>query len=401
MARTPLMAERVANPPGSPSGLFSQAFVFVCVTTFLGYAQYSLLTPVLPLFIKDHGGSASLVGLVTAAFSVTSFALRPFIGRAVDTWSARGVMGLGTLAMGLASFGYLFYDTVLLLLVRSIHGTGWAAFNTGGKVLLSTSAPAERRGEASGYYSMAQGVATALVPAIALWVLGLVDYAGVFALSAVGGLIATLTSLAVPAQPHPQSDGPRESFWAGLVERSALLPSVLEFLTKLSQPAAAVFVPLYATSRGLPVESLVYYYLGYGLVGIAARGVLGSLSDRIGRGRTIAMGTTLGAVSLLLMALAHDIYLLTLGGMIFGLGTAAFAPSVMALAIDLAPARRRGAAMATYSMAFQLAQGAGGLLCGVLIDLAGFEVMYLTMAVASLSALLVVFQYRSTLSPEH
>lgn len=61
----------------------------------------------------------------------------------------------------------------------------------------------------------------------------------------------------------------------------------------------------------------------------------------------------------------------------------------MALAIDLAPPRAAGLGMATYSMAFQLAQGAGGLLGGILIDTVGYQARYLTMALAPLAAQLV------------
>ena len=165
-----------------------------------------------------------------------------------------------------------------------------------------------------------------------------------------------------------------------------------------TQPAAAIFIPLVAIERGIPVESLMVYYLGYGLVGITARGLFGGLSDRIGRGLIISFGTTTTVVALVITSQAGDIILLTLGGVLFGLGSAAFAPSVMALAIDVAPPERRGAAMATYSMAFQLAQGLGGLLGGILIDTVGYQAMYLTMILAPVAAQVLVFKNRRAIS---
>src|SRR5687768_5018956 len=118
-----------------PPGLATRAFTLLCASTFLGYAHLGLLTPVLPLFIQEQGGSAVLVGLTTAAFSVTSFILRPMIGRLVDSWSARGVMAVGTFALGLSSLGYLIYQPIWLFTVRSVHGLAWAGYNTGAKVL--------------------------------------------------------------------------------------------------------------------------------------------------------------------------------------------------------------------------------------------------------------------------
>ena len=376
--------------------LMTSEFMLLCTATALGYAHHALLTPILPLFIKKHGGTASLVGVVTAAFSVTSFVLRPFIGRAVDNWSSKGMMLLGTL-VGLCSLGYLVYDAVLLFIVRAIHGIGWAAYNTVSKVLVSAIAPVERRGEAAGYYSMSQSLATALVPAIALWLLALVNFSGVFVASAAAGFLATGATLAMAIKSEERAPTSKERFWDTLIERSVLMPSILEFLTKLTQPASAIFIPLFAVNRGIAVESLPYYYLAYGLVGIGARGVLGRLSDRIGRYWTINCGTTMSVAALVLISQASDIVFLALGGLLFGLATAAFAPSVMALAIDRAPCDRLGSAMATYSMAFQLAQGAGGLLGGLLIDTLGYQAMYLIMTLPPLAAQLIVVSNGKTL----
>jgi MFS family permease len=378
--------------------LMTREFMLLCAATALGYAHHALLTPILPLFIKKQGGTASLVGLVTAAFSVTSFVFRPFIGRAVDNWSSKGMMLLGTLVLGLCSLGYLVYDAVLLFIFRAIHGIGWAAYNTVSKVLVSATAPTERRGEAAGYYSMSQSVATALVPAIALWILSLANFSGVFVISAAAGFLATVAALAMTIKQEEQASRSKERFWDSLIERSVLMPSILEFLTKITQPASAIFIPLYAVNRGIAVDSLPYYYLAYGLVGIGARGVLGRLSDRIGRYWTITCGTTMSVAALVLTSQASDIVFLALGGLLFGLATAAFAPSVMALAIDRAPRDRLGSAMATYSMAFQLAQGAGGLLGGLLIDTLGYQAMYLIMTLPPLAAQLIVVRNGNTLN---
>ncbi len=378
--------------------LLTRGFVFLCAATFLGYAHIALLTPILPLFIIERGGTASLVGLIIAAFSVTSFLFRPFIGQAVDHWSARGVMIVGTVVLGICSLGYLVYHALLLFIVRAVHGTGWAAYNTGAKVLVSTSAPEDRRGEAAGYFTMSQTVAIALVPAIALWLLEMLNFGGIFVLSSICGFLAVTAGLAMPRTPQAHAAVRRETFWGSLFERSALLPSALEFLTKFTQPAAAIFISPYAKVLGISIKShLPYYYLGFGLISIAARGMLGSWSDRIGRGRIIGLGAMMSVAALIIVSQATGIVVLVLSGVLFGLGTASFAPSVLALAIDMAPSKRRGAAIATYSMAFQLAQGVGGLLAGTLIDTVGFQAMYLSMTVAPAIALVLVYKNRGAI----
>jgi MFS family permease len=333
------------------------------------------------------------VGVVAAAFSAPSVVLRPFMGRLVDSWSARGVLSISALALGLSSFGYLVYHAAVLLAARALHGTAWAGYNTGSNVLVARIAPAERRGEAVGYYATAQGVAYAVVPAIALWLLGPIGFGGIFLLTAVSGLLVAAAALALPKQSQPPVQSTHDGFWRSLVAREAVLPCALDFLNKLPYAATTTFVPLYATYRGIAIESLLFYFLAGGVAGLAIRGWFGGWSDRMGRGRVIAMGAALSIVSLLLMAQAADIVTLTIAGVLFGLGQAAAAPAVMALAIDRSRPERRGAAMATYSLAFQLAAGGGGLVCGVLIETLGYWQMYVASALMPLAGLLLLLRF--------
>jgi MFS family permease len=386
MAQSPAATDRTtASPP-----VLTRSFVLLCTAAFLGNTHWSLLTPTLPLFIQEQGGTATFVGLVAAAFSAPSFLFRPFIGRAVDVWSARGVMGIGTLVLGAAGASYLVYQAVVLLVIRAIHGIAWAAYNTGANVLVARVVPPARRGEAVGYYTTAQGVAYAVVPAIALWLLSLVGFTGVFLVSCGAGLLAAAAVRAMPRQPRGPAQARSESFWAGLVERSALLPSALELLTKLPNSAASIFIPLYATFRGIAVESLVFYFLVVGIASVATRGLFGSWSDRAGRGWVIGLGALGGLLAQVLLSQAADIVVLTVGGALSGAATSASGPTVMALAIDRSRPDRRGAAMATYSMAFQLAQGGGALLWGVLIEAIGYPAMYLAAALAPAAALVLI-----------
>ncbi|HZS03141.1 MAG TPA: MFS transporter [Chloroflexota bacterium] len=370
--------------------LWSPTFALVCAVSFFSYIHWCVLGPIMPLWVQAHEGSAALVGLVAFSFSITSFILRPLIGRAVDGWSARGVLGLSTLVLGLAGLGYFVYHVALLLAVRAVHGVGWAGYNTGINTLLARVAPPARRGEAVGYMATAQGVALAVVPATALWLLGRIGFVGVFLLAAAAGGLATLCVVLMPNQPRVEAPPRPGRFWQGLIERAALLPSGLHFLSMLPQSPSVTFVPMYATFRGIAVETLPIYFLGYGLSSVTTRVFFGRWSDRAGRGWTLAVGATISAVGLLLLSQAADIAALTAGGVLVGFASAANSPAAMALAIDRSREERRGAAMATFSMAFQLADGGGALIFGLLIGAAGYQAMYYAAMLAPVATLLLL-----------
>ena len=380
------------------TSLLTPSFALLCTAQLLGYGQYSLLTPIIPLFIRRQGGTATLVGLVTGTFSATSFFFRPLIGHAVDAWSARGVLGIGSLLLGVSGAAYLAYHPVLLFVVRGVDGLGWASFNTGAGVLLSRISSPERRGEALGYFSTAKYVAMAFAPAAALWLLGFVGFTGAFLIAALNGFLASAATAAISGQPAQCTPPTGEGLWKSLVEPSALLPSTLQFVTKVAQPAVSIFIPLYATYRGIAVGSLIYYFLALGITTIVGVGVCGRLSDRIGRGWTIAAGAGASGAALVLLSRATDILPLTVGGALAGFGLAAPEPSILALTIDRSRPERRGVAVATYSMAFQLAHGIGAVLSGVLIEAAGYPTMYLLATLAPAATFLLLARYWTVVS---
>lgn len=69
--------------------LWSVPYGLICASQFLSYANQVMLHPVLPLYLTSLGQTPAFVGITVAAFSVTSFATRPFLGQGVDRWNAR------------------------------------------------------------------------------------------------------------------------------------------------------------------------------------------------------------------------------------------------------------------------------------------------------------------------
>jgi predicted MFS family arabinose efflux permease len=75
-------------------------------------------------------------------------------------------------------------------------------------------------------------------------------------------------------------------------------------------------------------------------------------------------------------------------------------PSLYALAADRSHPARRGAAMATYTMGFQLGSGVGALVWGTTIEWFGYSVMYACTLLPLLAAIgVAIFEGRQ--KPTH
>ncbi len=367
--------------------IWTPGFALLCSAQFLGYAPHHMLTPAFPLYVACLGGTPFAVGLVLASFAVTSVLFRPIIGYWADRWNEPGVLVSGLLFQA-ASILLCFVPMVeATMLANGFRGIGWAGFNTGGYSLLALSAPAKRRGEASGYYSAVQTSAMILFPAVALWLIDapLGGFKAVFvvaaALSLIGGVIGAMLGCYVPRAAHGLISGNSGSSWSEIfsfVERDVLLPSALLFCVYLSLPAATSFVVLYAREVG--IASLGSYFVVSGATSFLSRPLLGRASDRIGRAPSLAAGFALQIIALCLLVVISTLPGLLISGALYMMGSAIGSATTLALAVERAKPERRGRAMATFSVAFPLGSGAGALLAGSTVDLAGYSWMFLVVS---------------------
>ena len=382
--------------------LYTTPLIAICAIAFLGFASNFVIQPILPILIVELGGDATLVGLVIAAFSIPSVVSRPFMGRLVDEWSNRLVLAGGMVVIAIAGVVYLAPSLLGIFVNRIVHGGAWAAFNTAGHSMLARLAPPERRGEASGIYNLMPGIAQMVLPSVGLLLLASFGMAAPFLACAAFGLLAFAIVVAGPFRGEQLATEPRatRSPAGGLLESGAVLPMLLELLFSLVFALFLVFPPLFAASRGIPVGDLAVYYPIYGGTLVVVRAASGRFLDRTPRSLVVTIGAVLAIAGLAISAVAETVAVLTLGAALYAAAAAFTSPTLMALAIDRADPRRLGAAMATYTLGFQLAIGAGAALWGVVIDAFGYPAPYLVGIASQVALLATLVALRGSLAAD-
>lgn len=381
--------------------LWTPTFILVCTAQFFGSAQHALLQPAFPLYITSLGGTPFQVGLVLACFAVTSVVFRPLIGAWADSWSEAGVSMCGLALLSLAVLLCFIPLAPATMVANALRGLGWAAMSAAGYSMLARSAPAHRRGEASGYYSGVQASGTILLPAVALWLIAAPfgGFNAVFVVAIVLAAIGSLTSAklkrALPrksANGHAADIGPWWKEILRVLDREIILASVLSFLSHVTFPALASFIVLYA--RDLRVDNLGWFFFVSGITSLLSRPLLGKVSDRVGRGRALVACFILQTIALAGLALSTTLIALIVCGMLYMLGLAMASSTTLAIAMEQAAPERRGRAMGTFSIALPLSNGVGALICGSLVQWSGFVAMYLAGAAIAAVGLAVTIANR-------
>jgi MFS family permease len=393
-----VLTQRGSSPEAR---LYELPFLALLAAVFLGFSNNGILQPVLPLFILDQGGDATLVGALLLTFTLPSIILRPFIGYFIDTRATALTFKLGAIGLGIAGFLYLLPGLPGVFLARASHGAAWAAFNTAGNAALAELAPPLRRAEASGMYNLMSNLAQLLAPASGLILLAAYGFTGPFVAAGLIGCVAGIivTAGAIGRHVDPPSGSSRSGFWSGLFDRGALLPMFVGLVWVAAQTLFVVYPPVFAAELGLPISDLTIYYPVFGGALIAARLIARRATDRFPRFHVLAVGIGVGIVALGVATAANTIAGLLLAACLFAVGSSATSTIATAIAIDRADPSRRGAAMATFSLGYPLGLGLGGAVWGLMIDGFGYPAPFLGALLALVVVLVIVLWRRPRESP--
>jgi MFS family permease len=348
------------------SSIFSREFSLLCFSSLLFFSSYHLLTPIFPLYLKVNHFSGMAIGSLVASFMLASLLIRPFVGKLSDEINKRTLMLVGIILFGLCPLLYLLTkDSVLLYIIRLVHGVGFALFYTSSTGYLVSLIPAERKAEGISYYSNAIKIAMAFSPGLALFLVQQKYWTEVFLLSAgISVLVATcVLLLKKPSQIKTNKKGK-------LLNTKAFFPGLIMATNSMAFGALIPFAPLLFAEKHLDLGQ--WFYTMYAIFLIASRFLTGRLSDKYGRTSVLLPGMFLVILSVLLLSgTTSEFWLLAMAGL-YGLSAGTVQPSLMAMASEKASKDEQGSAMATFTMLNDVGIAAGSFIMGSL----GTQVSY-------------------------
>src|SRR5881275_3740353 len=95
------------------------------ITAFVDMLGLAMVIPLLPFYATKLGASATIVGVLIAAFSIAQLASAPLWGRFSDKYGRRPALLVGLTASAIAYIVFAFAGSIwLLLLSRIVQGAG-------------------------------------------------------------------------------------------------------------------------------------------------------------------------------------------------------------------------------------------------------------------------------------
>jgi MFS family permease len=189
----------------------------------------------------------------------------------------------------------------------------------------------------------------------------------------------------------PQGLSMREVFVLTTLREPALSAcSQAGLVNNLNDALAWGAFPLLFASRGLSVEAIGVLATLYPAVWGIGQLVTGGLSDRWGRKRLIVGGMWVQAAAIALMASTSGFAWWALGSVLLGVGTAMVYPTLLAAVGDVAHPGWRASSVGVYRFWRDLGFAFGGLVVGIVADLASLGAAIWTVSALTAASGLVV-----------
>lgn len=357
--------------------LWNANYIKVWTGNFLLNFAFMLIVPLLPLYLSEtFGAGKDTIGGVLAAYTVMVLLVRALSGYIVDSFPRKLVLMVCYTVFSLLFFGYLIAGSLLVFAIfRTLHGAPFGAATVAASTVAIDVLPSSRRGEGIGYYGLSNNLATALGPALAVYVLHAFEgnFQALFWMS----VIVSLSGLVIDATirlPGRETSPPRGVL---SLDRFFLLPGWREALTlacfAFSYGVVSTYLAIYGKEElGITGGTGMFFTLF--AVGLILSRLTGARSLRRNQvSRNAALGICTAAVGYLVFAALHSSVGYYLSAFIIGLGNGHMFPAFQTMFINLAPHNRRGTANSSVLSSWDAGVGLGVLLGGVLSEHLGYH----------------------------
>ncbi|MDI6667827.1 MFS transporter [Leuconostoc falkenbergense] len=380
--------------------LFNKGFLTITIINFIVYLVYYLMMVIIAVVAHDQlHASFGQAGLASGIYIIGTLIARLIMGKELELIGRKRVARWGAILYLITTIAYLAVPTIAVLDgVRLLNGFAYGMTSTALNAIVTEFIPEKRKGEGINYYGLSTSLAAAIGPFIGLLLLNATSFQFIVILSAILIGISMVALFAVKINNVTLSAAHLAELksWkvSSFIEFKVLLIAGIGFLMGLSYSSVLAFLASYAETLHLVAISSFFFVVYAGIVTLT-RPMSGRIFDRFGENYVMYPSYLFLAFGLVILAFAHNGFVLLLSGAFIGLGYGTFMSNGQAVTLKLVTSHRIGIALSTYFIGLDLGLGVGPYVLGALHNSLSFRELYLVSAVIPIvSAILYLLFYR-------
>ena len=336
---------------------------------FFFMTSFNLILPELNNYISILDG-ADKKGLIITLFTISAAISRPFSGKLSDTIGRKKVIYLGIICSFFVMLIYPFsYSVLFFLILRFLHGFSAGFAPTGATALLTDLIPEKSRGHAMGIWGTFISLGIGVGQTLGSWIYLSFGFTILFLIGALFSLIAFVLIFWIKETLVIQQKFNFKLLritWKDVFEPNVLPAAFVMLLSAMCSGMIFVLTP--DLSSYLGISNKGFFFGIYVIATILIRLLTSSLSDRIGREKTLLIGCFILVISMLLVGTSNSIVSYIFAAIIFGIATGITSPTMFAWTADLSHEDRRGVGAGTMFIALEF-----GIMFGALLTLVSYD----------------------------
>ena len=336
---------------------------------FFFMTSFNLILPELNNYISILDG-ADKKGLIITLFTISAAISRPFSGKLADTIGRKKVIYLGIICSFIVMLIYPFsYSVLFFLILRFLHGFSAGFAPTGATALLTDLIPEKSRGHAMGIWGTFISLGIGVGQTLGSWIYLSFGFTILFLIGALFSLIAFILVFWIKETLVNQQKFNFKLLritWKDVFEPNVLPAAFVMLLSAMCSGMIFVLTPDLSTYLGISNKG--FFFGIYVIATILIRLLTSSLSDRIGREKTLLIGCFILVISMLLVGTSNSIVSYIFAAIIFGIATGITSPTMFAWTADLSHEDRRGVGAGTMFIALEF-----GIMFGALLTLVSYD----------------------------
>ncbi len=341
----------------------------MCLAMFFFMTSFNLILPELNNYISILDG-ADKKGLIITLFTISAAISRPFSGKLADTIGRKKVIYLGIICSFIVMLIYPFsYSVLFFLILRFLHGFSAGFAPTGATALLTDLIPEKSRGHAMGIWGTFISLGIGVGQTLGSWIYLSFGFTLLFLIGALFSLIAFILVFWIKETLVNQQEFNFKLLkisWKDVFEPNVLPAAFVMLLSAMCSGMIFVLTPDLSTYLGISNKG--FFFGIYVIATILIRLLTSSLSDRIGREKTLLIGCFILVISMLLVGTSNSIVSYIFAAIIFGIATGITSPTMFAWTADLSHEDRRGVGAGTMFIALEF-----GIMFGALLTLVSYD----------------------------
>ena len=341
---------------------YPKNFWLLSFALFFFMISFNIILPELNDFITNMGAPEKK-GLIISLFTISAAISRPFSGKLSDTIGRKKVMLTGMIVATVVTLLYPVSGLISFLALRFLHGFSAGFLPTGATALVTDILPENKRGVGMGIWGTFISVGIGFGQIFSSWI---TQEFGLTFLFFVGSVFALLSGIMIAfiketlPDPVPFKGNFLLIKRSDIIEPDVIPAAIVMFCQAIS--TGIVFVVTPDISAFLDIDNKGWFFGFYMISTIGIRLFASSLSDHIGRRKTLIIGLSFMVTAMTLIGTASEWLQYTIGSVVFGIATGVSSPTLFAWTADLSAPTRRGVGAGTIFIALEVGIMAGSFM---------------------------------------